>query len=88
MARIPVAALAGVTAYVGICLLEWGTWRRLPKMRRVDAAAFLSAALLTMLWSPVGAVAVGCAPYAAVWAYERWRTAIALPDLEPANVND
>ena len=40
IARIPMAALAGVTAYIGICLLEWSTWFRLAKMRRVDAAAF------------------------------------------------
>lgn len=41
VATIPMAALAGVTAYSGVCLVEWSTWRRLPKMRRVDAAAFL-----------------------------------------------
>ncbi len=34
IARIPLAALAGVTAYVGISLLEWSTWRRLHRMRR------------------------------------------------------
>ena len=42
IARIPLAALAGVTAYVGLSLLEWSTWRRLPRMRRLDAAAFLA----------------------------------------------
>ncbi|MGA8028573.1 MAG: SulP family inorganic anion transporter, partial [Bryobacteraceae bacterium] len=31
ISHVPVPALAGVTAYIGICLLEWGAWRRLPK---------------------------------------------------------
>ena len=35
IAHIPLAALAGVTAYVGLNLLEWSTWRRLHRMRRV-----------------------------------------------------
>ena len=30
-----------MTAYVGLSLLEWSTWRRLHRMRRLDAAAFL-----------------------------------------------
>mgnify|MGYP000901336122 CR=1 FL=1 len=68
--HIPVPALAGVTAYVGICLLEWGTWRRLPKMRRVDAAAFLSTAVCTLFLNAVAAVAVGCAMYGARRLYE------------------
>src|SRR5262249_27193012 len=29
VAQIPIPALAGVTAWMGICLLEWSTWRRL-----------------------------------------------------------
>ena len=41
IAHVPLAALAGVTAYVGIGLLEWSTWRRLHRMRRLDASAFL-----------------------------------------------
>jgi SulP family sulfate permease len=40
IARIPLAALAGVTAWMGVCLMEWSTWSRLHKMRRLDAAAF------------------------------------------------
>src|SRR5262249_9350797 len=32
VARIPLAALAGVTAWMGLCLLDWSAWRRLPKM--------------------------------------------------------
>jgi len=44
IAHVPVVALAGVTAWMGLCLLDWSAWRRLPKMRRVDAAAFLATA--------------------------------------------
>jgi len=36
VSHIPIAALAGITAWMGICLLDWSTWKRLPKMRRVD----------------------------------------------------
>jgi SulP family sulfate permease len=77
ISHIPVAALAGVTAYVGICLLEWGVWRRLPKMRRVDAAAFLSTAVCTLLLNAVAAVAVGCSIYGLRWIRQQlhgdWR---------------
>ena len=34
LAHIPLAALAGVTAWMGVCLLDTSAWRRLPKMRR------------------------------------------------------
>lgn len=59
VSHIPIPALAGVTAYVGICLLEWGTWHRLPKMRRADAAAFLATAGATLVWNAVAAVLIG-----------------------------
>jgi len=65
IARIPLAALAGVTAYVGLSLLEWSTWRRLHRMRRLDAAAFLATAAAVLTIDPVAAVAIGCAPYVA-----------------------
>jgi SulP family sulfate permease len=65
MAHIPLAALAGVTAYVGLGLLEWSTWRRLPRMRRVDAAAFLMTAAAVLTTNAVAAVAIGCALYPA-----------------------
>ena len=60
-----------MTAYVGICLLEWGTWRRLAKMRRSDAAAFLSTALATMLWNAVAAILIGCAVAALPYLFRR-----------------
>jgi SulP family sulfate permease len=84
VSHIPIPALAGVTAYVGICLLEWGTWHRLPKMRRVDAAAFLSTALAVLVVNAVGAVAIGCAMYGLHWLYKRFSSPLALhtPSME------
>ncbi len=63
IARIPLAALAGVTAYVGLGLLEWSTWRRLHRMRRLDAAAFLATAAAVITTNAVAAVAIGCSFY-------------------------
>jgi SulP family sulfate permease len=67
IAHIPLAALAGVTAYVGIGLLEWSTWRRLHRMRRLDAFAFLATAAAVVSINSVAAVAavaIGCSFYA------------------------
>ncbi|MDQ6699905.1 MAG: SulP family inorganic anion transporter [Acidobacteriota bacterium] len=64
IAHIPLAALAAVTAWMGVRLMEWSTWRRLPKMRRVDAAAFLATALSALFLNAVFAVALGCFIYA------------------------
>ncbi len=63
IAHIPLAALAGVTAYVGLNLLEWSTWRRLHRMRRVDASAFLMTAVAVLTTNAVAAVAIGCSLY-------------------------
>ena len=63
IAAIPLAALAGVTAHVGLGLLEWSTWRRLPRMRKVDAAAFLATTVATLGANAVVAVAVGGSLY-------------------------
>jgi SulP family sulfate permease len=71
ISHIPVPALAGVTAYVGICLLEWGTWRRLPKMNRIDALGFLSTAGATLMVNAVLAVAIGCSFYVIRAVYSR-----------------
>ena len=60
IAHIPLAALAGVTAYVGLNLLEWSTWRRLHRMRRVDASAFLMTAVAVLTTNAVAAIAIGC----------------------------
>jgi sulfate permease, SulP family len=71
ISHIPIPALAGVTAYIGICLLEWSTWRRLPHMRRVDAAAFLVTSIAVLLVNAVAAVALGCALYLVRLLYRR-----------------
>jgi SulP family sulfate permease len=63
LAQIPLAALAGVTAWMGARLLDWSTWRRLPKMSRVDSAAFVGTALAVLSVNAVGAVAIGCSMY-------------------------
>jgi SulP family sulfate permease len=61
--HIPLPALAGVTAWMGLCLLDWSAWRRLPKMNRVDAIAFLATAISVLTVNAVLAVAVGCGVY-------------------------
>jgi sulfate permease, SulP family len=71
IAHIPVPALAGVTAWMGICLLDWSAWRRLPKMARVDAAAFLVTAISVLVVNAVLAVALGCLCYALRVIYVR-----------------
>lgn len=63
LAHIPLAALAGVTAWMGFCLLDWSTWRRLPLMRPVDAIAFLTTALLVLFVNAVASVGAGCLVY-------------------------
>ncbi len=73
IAKIPLVALAGVTAYIGICLLEWSTWKRLRRMRPTDAAAFLLTALAVVTVNAVLAVAVGCLCYLPALAAARLR---------------
>jgi SulP family sulfate permease len=62
--HVPLAALAGVTAWMGICLLDWSAWRRLPRMSVVDAAAFVATAVGVLTVNAVLAVAIGCSFYA------------------------
>jgi SulP family sulfate permease len=63
LAHIPLAALAGVTAWMGACLLDWSAWRRLTKMRPIDAGAFLATAVGVLLVNAVAAVLIGCSLY-------------------------
>ena len=79
IAKIPLAALAAVTAYVGIGLLEWSTWKRLSKMRRLDAIAFLSTACAVLMMNAVYAVAIGCSFYLFEAAIEKLRPKAATP---------
>src|SRR5689334_1969813 len=69
VSHIPLAALAGVTAWMGLCLLDWSAWHRLAKMSRTDAAAFLATAISVLLVNAVAAVAIGCSIYLlkAIW---------------------
>ncbi len=82
LAHIPLAALAGVTAWMGVCLLDTSAWRRLPKMRLVDAGAFLITAVGVLMVNAVAAVVAGCAAYGAQWAYRKYlRPASAMPEV-------
>jgi SulP family sulfate permease len=69
VAHIPIPALGGVTAWMGICLLDWSTWRRLPKMRRLDAVGFFVTSIGVMVMNSVLAVALGCLVYVAHWLW-------------------
>jgi MFS superfamily sulfate permease-like transporter len=85
LAHIPLAALAGVTAWMGVCLLDVSTWRRLPKMRLVDATAFFVTAIGVLLVNAVAAVLAGCAIFAIHYLYTRYlRPASAVPEVASA----
>jgi SulP family sulfate permease len=60
ISHVPLAALAGVTAWMGFRLLDWGTWKRLPKMRVVDATAFIATAVGVLVADAVRAILLGC----------------------------
>lgn len=85
VAHIPIAALAGVIVYVGTCLLDWGTWRRLPRMRRVDAVAFLCTASAVLAVNALAAVAAGCAVYGVKYVYAKLTSQMTL---EPAAASE
>ena len=81
--HVPMPALAGVTAWMGLCLLDWSAWHRLPKMSRSDAAAFLITAFSVLAVNAVLAVAIGCSVYAVKYVWVRWfRPASGVPDLQ------
>jgi SulP family sulfate permease len=84
VSHVPMPALAGVTAWMGLCLLDWSAWRRLPKMNRVDAAAFLLTAVAVLALNAVLAVAVGCSLYVlrAAWAKMTSAGRLATGDVE------
>lgn len=74
LAHIPLAALGGVTAWMGFCLLDWSAWRRLPKMRLIDAGAFLATAIAVLMVNAVAAVLIGCSLYGIAYLRERAKT--------------
>ena len=80
VSHIPIPALAGVTAWMGLCLLDWSAWRRLPKMPRVDAAAFLVTAASVMAVNAVLAVGIGCSLYLVRAAWVRWSGTQRVPE--------
>ena len=80
VSHIPIPALAGVTAWMGLCLLDWSAWRRLPKMTRVDAAAFLLTAASVLAVNAVLAVALGCSLYGVHALWTRRERTPALPE--------
>ena len=82
VAHIPIPALAGVTAWMGLCLLDWSAWRRLPLMTRVDAAAFLATVLAVITVNAVLAVAIGCSIYAVHAAWVKLFPPARFPEVE------
>ena len=74
LAHIPLAALGGVTAWMGFCLLDWSAWRRLTKMRMIDASAFLATAIAVLLVNAVAAVLIGCSLYVFEYLRDRAKT--------------
>ncbi|MGA2032054.1 MAG: SulP family inorganic anion transporter [Thermoguttaceae bacterium] len=72
LAQIPLAALAGVTAWMGARLLDWSAWRRLGKMRRVDAAAFVGTAAAVLMINAVAAITIGCSFHVLHYVYRRF----------------
>lgn len=72
LAHIPMAALAGVTTYMGISLLDIGTWRRLRKMHLLDAAGFLVTVTGVLVSNAVTAVLAGSFLYVLHYIYKRY----------------
>ena len=60
-----VAGLAGITAYIGYCLLDVASWKQLPQMPRLDAAAFIVTGISILFVNAAVAVALGCSLYVA-----------------------
>jgi SulP family sulfate permease len=89
VAHVPLAALAGVTAWMGINLLDWSTWHRLPRMRLIDSAAFLVTTLGVLAVSnAIYAVAAGCALYGIHFLYLKMFPASHVPTEVPAHLAD
>jgi sulfate permease, SulP family len=64
--------------------LDWSAWRRLPKMSRVDAAAFLVTAVAVLAVNAVLAVAIGCSLYVLRAAWVKLARPAGIPDLQQA----
>lgn len=79
LAHIPMAALAGVTTYMGISLLDIGTWRRLRKMHLLDAAGFLVTVAGVLVSNAVIAVIAGAGIYAIRFGYTKYVRPFGMP---------
>lgn len=84
LARIPMAALAGVTVFMGLSLLNVSTWRRLGKMHPLDASAFLVTVFGVLAVNAVAAVLAGSSLYMLHYAYKKY----AEPQREAPGVQD
>lgn len=81
VSHIPLAALAGVTVWTGWQLLDWSTWRRLFRIRRIESAAFLVTAAAILATNAFIALALGCF----IYSLPRLRGLI-LPQRAPSRV--
>jgi MFS superfamily sulfate permease-like transporter len=72
---------------VGLGLLEWSTWRRLHRMRRLDALAFLVTAAAVLTTNAVAAVAIGCSFYLGHHLVSRLAALQRLPAIEPGEAD-
>jgi sulfate permease, SulP family len=89
VAHVPLAALAGVTAWMGFNLLDWSTWRRLPRMRLIDSASFLVTMLgVVAVSNAIYAVAAGCLLYGGHYLYLQFFPSSHLPSEVPAQMAD
>ncbi len=89
VAHVPLAALAGVTAWMGFNLLDWSTWHRLPRMRLIDSAAFLvTTAGVLAVSNAIYAVIAGCALYGGHYLYLRFFPDTRLTSEVPAQIAD
>jgi SulP family sulfate permease len=70
--HLPLAALAGVTAWMGVRLMEWSMWKRLLIMRRTDAGAFLTTSVAALFLNAVFAVALGVSFYLVDYVYHNY----------------
>jgi SulP family sulfate permease len=79
IAHVPLAALAGVTAWMGFRLLDWSAWKRLPNMRPVDALAFLATAAAVIFEDAVRAILIGCSLHILRFMYLSFTKKLASP---------
>src|SRR5262245_24186259 len=63
ISHVPAPALAGVTAWMGLCLLNVGGREKLRKMTRTDASAFLATAVSLLVVNAAFSFAIGCSVY-------------------------